>query len=80
MNSKRAIFRVQLDIAAKHRIEALCDRRGMTQIAVMSRLITWFTGQPDAIQTSILGQLTPENAAVLARHLLENIARPSKPQ
>jgi hypothetical protein len=37
--AKRAVIRLQLDLVAKQALDVLCERRGMTQIAVLSRLV-----------------------------------------
>ena len=34
-NPNQAIIRLQLDLPAKHALDNLCDRRGMTQIAAL---------------------------------------------
>ena len=72
---KRAIIRLQLDLIAKKKLEALCDKRGMTQITVISRLVDWFTTQDDVVQTGVLSRLAPEALAPLARKMLEKLAR-----
>ena len=76
MSTDRAIVRVQLSALAKKKLDALCDRRGMTQIAVMSRVVDWFVKQDELIQTSVLSQLSPKSQAELARQLLERLADP----
>ena len=74
MGSKRAVFRIQLDLHAKRAIDELCEQRGMTQIAVMSRLVKWFVQQDGAIQSAVLGQLTEEHMAHLASVMLARMA------
>jgi hypothetical protein len=64
--SKRAIIRLQLDIAAKEQLDKLCEKRGMTQISVLSRLVKWFGRQDEVIQASVLGLLSDEMLAQLA--------------
>jgi hypothetical protein len=78
MNGKRAILRVQLDADAKTRLIELCERRGMTQIAVMSRLIEWFVRQDEVIQVSVLGLLSQEHCAPLAHRLLQQLSEPGQ--
>jgi hypothetical protein len=63
---KQAIIRLQLDAAAKQTLDKLCDRRGMTQIATLSRLVVWFGKQDQVIQASILGLLSDETLGELA--------------
>lgn len=74
MNAKRSILRIQLDRAAKEGLERLCEQRGMTQIAVMSRLVEWFINQDEIIQLGVLGVLSPQLTGPLARKLLERMA------
>jgi hypothetical protein len=74
MGSKRAVFRVQLDIPSKQALERLCEQRGMTQIAVMSRLVTWFAAQDENIQAAVLRQISDQDMAILARELLRRMA------
>lgn len=72
--NKRAIVRIQLDLAAKRELDKLCDRRGMTQIAVMSRMVQWFVKQDEFVQTAVLGGLSDATLQQLARNLMEQIA------
>lgn len=71
---KRAVLRIQLDLDAKERLDEFCHSRGMTQIAVTSRLTKWFTEQDEVIQLTILGVLSGPRAADLSRVMLERIA------
>ncbi len=73
MKAKRSILRIQLDRAAKEGLERLCEQRGMTQIAVMSRLVEWFINQDEIIQLGVLGVLSPQLTGPLARKLLERM-------
>lgn len=63
---KQAIVRLQLDAPAKQIFDKLCERRGMTQLAVLSRMVSWFGKQDEVIQASILGHLSDESLAALA--------------
>jgi hypothetical protein len=74
MSAKRSIMRIQLDTAAKDRLETICKRRGMTQIAVMSRLVNWFSLQDDYIQTAVLQTLSDASMATLAKSLLKHLS------
>jgi hypothetical protein len=62
---KKAVIRLQLDVPAKQQLDKLCDRRGMTQIAALSRLFTWFGKQDEVIQASVLGLLSDEMLGML---------------
>ncbi|MGC4031641.1 MAG: hypothetical protein QM754_07900 [Tepidisphaeraceae bacterium] len=55
-NSKgRAVYRIQLTADAKDRLLGLTDGVGITQIAMMTRLVEWFAKQPEAVQAAVLG-------------------------
>jgi predicted transcriptional regulator len=75
MSAKRAVVRLQLDLEAKRRLDDLCEKRGMTQIAVISRLVIWFTKQDDLIQTAILGGLRPSDLTALSKLILKRMSR-----
>ena len=72
--AKRAVIRLQLDIAAKQQLDKLCEKRGMTQIAVLSRLVKWFAGQDEMIQASVLGLLSDEMLGDLGKTLHQRLA------
>jgi hypothetical protein len=67
-------MRIQLDASAKGELEKFCDKRGMTQIAVMSRLVGWFVRQDELIQTAVMGSLTDISVAKLARQMLKRLS------
>jgi hypothetical protein len=73
MNPKRPIIRLQIDTAAKDALDSLCERRGMTQIAVTSRLLSWFVGQDELVQATILGLLSNAAVASLPEMLLKRV-------
>ena len=75
MSAKRAVIRIQLDPQATRQLDQLCEQRGMTQIAVLSRAVTWLTRQSNLIQTAILGGLSAEDQSELAKVLLKRMAK-----
>ena len=77
MSSKRAVIRIQLDTQAKRLLDQLCEQRGMTQIAVLSRAVSWLTKQNDLIQTAILSGLSEADQAELAKLLLKRMSKTS---
>ena len=78
--AKRAVIRLQLDVAAKQQLDKLCERRGMTQIAVLSRLVKWFGRQDEVVQASVLGLLSDEMLGDLSQVLLKRLAAISEAQ
>ena len=76
--AKRAVIRLQLDVSAKQQLDKLCERRGMTQIAVLSRLVKWFGRQDEVVQASVLGLLSDEMLGDLSQVLLKRLAGTSE--
>ncbi len=74
MVDKRSIMRIQLDAAAKEELDKICSNRGMTQIAVMSRLVGWFIRQDNVIQTAVMATLSDQAMAQLANQLLKRMS------
>src|SRR3954447_323932 len=74
---KQAIIRLQLDGAAKEKLDEVCDLRGMTQIAVLSRLVKWFAGQDEVVQASVLNLLSDEMLGDLGQTLHQRLAAAS---
>ncbi len=70
----QAAARLQLDPAAKRALDTLCERRGMTQIAMLARLVSWFGKQDEVVQASVLGLLSDEALADLAHVLVQREA------
>ena len=74
MSAKRAVIRLQLEMSAKQALDKLCEKRGMTQIAVLSRMVRWFVAQDEIVQASILGLLSEAALGDLSRVLLGRLA------
>jgi hypothetical protein len=74
MAGNRAIMRIQLDTSAKTELDKFCIDRGMTQIAVMSRLVDWFVQQDQVIQTAVMASLSDGAMSALARQMLKRLS------
>lgn len=74
----RIIVRIELTPAAKSAFGNIAEKTGRTQIATTSRLIEWFSNQPDSIQAAVLGQYPKEIEADVARILLDRAETPAK--
>ena len=72
--ARRFVIRVELSPTAKRILTTISQRNGMTQVAVMSRLVQWFNTQPEAIQAAVLGRYPAEYEADIARLILRRIA------
>jgi hypothetical protein len=75
--ASRIIMAVQLTGSAKKAVETLTEKQGMTQVAMLSRLVEWFTRQPDKIQRSALSYHAEQNRAT-AGLILEHMASGEK--
>lgn len=73
MSMKRVILRAELTPQAKTGLETVCDKRGMTQLSVVSRLVLWFSRQDDAVQKAVLGETDDDAAALLKQDLLRRL-------
>ena len=72
--AKRFVVRIELSPAAKRMLSTISQKNGMTQVAVMSRLMKWFHAQPDTIQAAVLGRYPAEHEAEIARLILRRMA------
>lgn len=72
--TRRYIMRIELTGAAKSSLHRLSDRHGMTQVAMMSRLVEWFSSQPEEIQAAVMGRYPSSIAPDIARMLLKRMA------
>jgi hypothetical protein len=70
----RIIVRIELTPGAKDRLNDLSDKAGMTQVAMLSRLVEWFANQPDIIQAAVMGHYPPEIQVDIAKLILKRLA------
>jgi len=78
-SSHRAVIRLQLDVNAKRQIDELTEKRGMTQIAILSRLVKWFSRQDEVVQASVLGLLSDDMLGDLTQLLHKRLTASTKP-
>lgn len=57
---------IELTAAARKKLAPLREQFGMTQLAIMSRLVNWFTSQKDSAQRAFLyrGDSSHQEAAL----------------
>lgn len=70
----RAVIRLEMEVATKQRLDRVIETRGMTQIAVVSRLVKWLARQDEVVQASVLGLITDEEFDDLSQVLLRRLA------
>lgn len=73
--SKRVIMRIELSPSAKKKLGEFSKSRGMTQVAVASRLVEWFAKQPESIQAGVMGQYPADLAPDIAELILESMKK-----
>lgn len=71
---RRVIVRLELTPQAKKALEDVCDHNGMTQVAVSSRLVEWFSQQSDMLQAAILGHYPKEIEPDIAELILKRMS------
>ncbi len=76
--AKRIIMRIELTSAAKESLQDFADRAGMTQFAITSRLVEWFSTQPETIQSAVLRRYPAEIEVDVAKLLLKRMAEGKK--
>ena len=72
--AKRFIMRIELTGSAKQKLATLSDRHGMTQVAMMSRVVEWFAAQGELIQSACLGRYPSEIEPDVAKLILKRMA------
>ena len=75
---QRAVIRLELETLSKRQLDDLSEKRGMTQIAILSRLVKWFSRQDEMVQASILGLLSEEMLGDLNQLLHKRLGSVSK--
>jgi hypothetical protein len=67
-------MRIEILPRARAGVAHTSDTFGMTQVAIVSRLIDWIVQQPDLIQGSILQQLPSDFNAETVKSILRDMA------
>lgn len=73
-SGKQAIIRLQLDLPAKHALDDLCERRGMTQIAALSRIAAWLVKQDEVLQAWVLNLMREDHLSEISKILLKRLS------
>ena len=74
-------MRIELSPKAKTAFTDIAARKGMTQVAVTSRMIEWLVRQPDMIQLNVLQSLPVDNgeqSSALLTAILKHIIDANK--
>jgi hypothetical protein len=68
------LIKVRITDAAKKIIERSSDDFGLTEIALFSRLVDWYSRQDDVVKRAVLDMLPPEYRTDIAKLVLERMA------
>lgn len=71
----RIITRIEITPRAKEAVEVMSDLHGMTQVAMLSRIIEWVTAQPLDLQTIILKRWSEGAQPEIARLILRRLSK-----
>ena len=69
--AKRFITRIELTTPTRTKLIDVTHSNGMTQVAVLSRIVQWFAAQPETIQAAVLGRYPVDITPDIAKLLLE---------
>ena len=72
--ARRFVIRIELTHSAKTKLHDLSKQNGMTQVSIMSRLVEWFTAQPEIIQAAALGRYPKEIEQDVAKLILSRMS------
>jgi hypothetical protein len=67
-------MRIELSGPAKQKVNTLSDTHGMTQVAMMSRLVEWFARQPQTVQAATIASLPKESGSEVVKLILQQMA------
>jgi hypothetical protein len=67
-------MRIELSGPAKQKLATLSDRHGMTQVAMMSRLVEWYSNQNELIQSAVVGHYPAAIESDIAKMILKRMA------
>lgn len=71
----RIIVRIELTPVARKRLDECAEKSGMTQVAMLSRLVEWYSRQPDAVQRLVVGGIPEELREEVAGMVLKTLAK-----
>jgi hypothetical protein len=72
--NKKTIIRLALGPKEMRKLDDVCEKRGMTQISAVSRMVMWLARQDHDIQTDILSLGSDDSSDTKRLKLLKRIA------
>ena len=79
----RIILRIEITPEAKDNLQGITQQSGMTQVAMLSRLVEWFAEQPHTLRSAVLDLYPPEIREDVLKIILKRLddepeAKPKK--
>jgi hypothetical protein len=79
----RIILRIEITPEAKDNLQQTTQQSGMTQVALLSRLVEWFSEQPHTLRSAVLDLYPPairDDVLKLILKRLDEAPPPKKPK
>ena len=73
--AKRFITRVELTTPIRQKLTEVSHSNGMTQVAILSRIVHWFADQPEIIQAGVLDRYPAELQPNVEKLILERMMK-----
>lgn len=70
---QQTTLRIELTDSAKQKLATLSDHHGMTQVAMMSRLVEFFASRDTKVQSAIVGHYPKSMEKEIARLVLASL-------
>ena len=74
---RKSIIRIVVEADDESLLKAICDKRGMTQISLASRMVKWLARQDAQIQSDVLNSESGDSSKSL--NLVRKLASFSQP-
>ena len=71
----RIIVRIELTPGARKQLDECSAKSGMTQVSMISRLVEWFSRQPEAIHRLVVGSIPEDLKEQVAGIMLKTMAK-----
>jgi hypothetical protein len=75
---RKTIIRIAIDPADENSLKEICDKRGMTQISLVSRMVKWLAQQDSEVQSDILNNEAENWTKPKTVKLLKRMALPGR--
>jgi len=71
----RIILRIELTSGARKRLDQCSEKSGMTQLSMISRMVEWFSRQPESVRQLVVGNIPADLPEDVAGMVLKTLAK-----